>query len=124
MSALSDLRDEIKTDLQGLGFQAFEFLPERISPPSAMVAAGSPYIEGGEGLAFCELRVRHEITLVVRPGANDVETDNLDEMLTKAILAVKGLERVDQPVMLSSGNAQYLAVKMTVVHEIHIEQEG
>lgn len=124
MSQLQDLRDEIKADLAGLGIQVFEFLPERLSPPSAMVAAGSPYIEGGDGLAFCELRVRHEITLVVRPGANSVETDALDELLTKAIAAVKGLERVDQPVMLSSNNANYLAVKMTVLHEVHIEQEG
>lgn len=117
MNTLRSLRGEITTRLTEAGFSVLPFLPERIAPPVAIIAAGSPYLESGA--TYGTFETRFTVILVCATGTNETTTNALDDLLTAAIVSLDGagwgIERADQPTMLSHGNASYLTTNIDIV---------
>jgi len=115
MSVLTDFRTSITSALKGAGVQAFEFLPERINPPAAVVLPGSPYVEAGD--TFGTHKVTFTVSLIAGNGTNDAATAALDGLIQTAVLALWDVADTTEASGLyaySSNGAQYLAVDLTV----------
>ena len=120
MSSLATLRQDLKEGLEEQDLKAVEYLPERLSPPIALVSAGEPYIE--QGLTNCLFKVTLEVTLVAAKAVNEKATNALDEMIESAILATGDwfIDSINAPFILEANNAQYLACKVRLNQEIEI----
>lgn len=119
MNTLQALRGELAQTLESAGAHAMpvtDHLPDRIVPPAAFLVGGSPYLEGGD--VYGTFIVRHTVLIVVPSGPNESTTDALDELITASVVALDeagwAIERVDQPVMLSHGNAYFMSVHVDV----------
>ena len=118
--ALSELRQEVATALEGAGLKTVSYIPERISPPIVLISAGSPYVEE-QNTQFNTFLVRLELTIVAGTATNAVATDNLDGLIEQAIVCLGGWTvEVSQPFMLSANNANYLAARITITNTTEI----
>ncbi|KRB73077.1 hypothetical protein ASE01_20085 [Nocardioides sp. Root190] len=114
MSALSQLRTELRDKLTEADLFAFTIVPEKVTPPFVYAAPDEPYIsfEAGADLAFGEAVVRHRLGLVVAAGVNEVEADALDELLLK-VLAIDFsphvIDTVDEPGQIRVNQQTHLA---------------
>ncbi|MBB1482496.1 hypothetical protein H5392_01315 [Tessaracoccus sp. MC1865] len=124
MNTMRSLRASIKTALGDAGLPVEDHLPERISPPLVMLAAGSPYVEAGD--TYGSFNIRFTVVLVAAQGPNEVATSALDEHVTAALVALDNrgiaVERVDQPTMLAHGNTHFLSTTIDVLHSgVHVD---
>lgn len=114
--SLAQLRTGIADTLTAAGLEGFDHLPGRLPVPSAIVAAGTPYIEPGP--TFGSFTGRYDVVLVGSPGDNEKATDDLDEQLETALKALVGeqygIEQVSAPYALEANNATYPAVRITI----------
>ena len=126
MNTLKGLREDLQAALTGTGLQVLSHLPERITPPLSIVAAGSPYVEGGE--SFGSYTVRLTVVLVAPQGTNETVTHTLDALVAQALVALDasgwGLERVDTPMMLSHGGTHFLSTQIDVLRRVDGMDDG
>ncbi len=111
MNALKDLRGRISAALTAAGVTVYDHVPERPTPPAAVITPGVPYIAAGD--AFSTWRINLVVTLIARTATNTVATDALDSAITTAVLALDQVADVDTvgPYYAYSANgASYLAV--------------
>lgn len=120
MNTLRALRADLKEAMESSGATVVDHMPERLVPPTAIVVAGSPWVEDGD--TYGSFVVRYTVLLVCSQAPNAVVTDELDSALTAALVALDGgswaTERVDTPVMLSHANAHYLSVSVDVARTV------
>ena len=126
MNTLAVLRQDLSTVLETAGVRTHGFLPERIVPPLALLAAGSPYVEAGD--TFGSYVVRFTVVLVASQATNQVATTELDEAVTAALVALDNgkwdVERVDQPTMMQSSNTHYLSTTIDVLRKVEAVEDG
>lgn len=125
-NTLTGAREQLATLLTAGGLKALDHLPNRFTPPVALVTAGSPWVSNGETFGTFELR--YTVTLVAPPSVNDVTTDALDALVADALVALHeapdwGVDRVDEPHMLVANGAEYLAASLSVVTTTAIETD-
>lgn len=122
MSELMTVSNDIAQALKDAGLTAFPNLPDRITPPVAVVQAGSPFMESGD--SFGEFKTRWEITLIVPSGANAVATEKLYDLLEDSIVALvntkHSIAEVSKPYALEANNAVYVAVDLKVYNQVRI----
>lgn len=125
MNTLKALRADLGAAL-GSDVTVLDHLPERLPTPATFIAAGSPYIESGD--TFGSYKVRFTLIMVCGKGTNEVETEALDVEVARTVVALNtagwALERVDQPVMLAHGNANYLSTTVDVVRVVRGIDDG
>lgn len=116
MGALLTLRTELAELLAPLDLNTYTHLPGRAALPSAIVLAGSPYVESGQ--VFGEHFVRFEVHLSTAKGDNQSETTALDALVESAIplLVQDGwtVESLTQPFEFDINNGAALTVAITV----------
>jgi len=115
MSVLSDFKASVTTALRAAGVTSFEFLPERINPPAAVVLPGSPYVEAGD--VYGTHKVNATVSLVAGNGTNDTATAALDNLIGTAVLAlwdVADVTEVSDLYAYNANGAQYLAVDISI----------
>jgi len=116
MSTLSVLRTELADVLAALGVNVYSHLPGRAALPSAIVLAGSPYVEAGE--TFGTHNVRLEVWLSVDRGDNHSESTSVDALTESAVVALLGdgwtVESVSQPFQFEINNGAALTTAITV----------
>lgn len=127
MTTLKALRGDLDTVLEAAQIRTETHLPERVTPPLAIIGAGSPYVEPGD--TFGTFAVRFTIFLVAARAANETATDELDAMVLKAVDAIMGaggwgVARVDQPSMLEANGAHYLSTAMDVITQQRLEVDS
>lgn len=117
MNTFTQARAEIAAALNGIDLDVHEYMPERMSPPCALLTTGSPWVEDGE--QFGSFTVRYQVTIVAGTATNEVVTDRLDEHMAAAIVALDeadfGIARVDEPYGLQANNATYVAANISLV---------
>lgn len=117
MNTLKALRERITTALASSGVKVEDHLPERISPPLVMLAAGSPYLEAGN--TYGTFNIRFTVILVGAQGPNEVTTQALDDNVAAVLVALDAhdlaIERVDQPTMLAHSGTHFLSTTIDVV---------
>ena len=120
MSSLTNARIDAKETLERANINVSEFIPERITPPLAIISAGDPYVTQE---TFTDFTVRLKVTLVAATGTNEVTTSHLDELIETALfnLGDWGIGDVAEPVMVQANNAQYLSTTMVISKTFEIE---
>ena len=126
MNTLAVLRQDLTASLVTGDLRVVDHLPERIVPPLALLAAGSPYVEAGD--TFGSYVVRFTVVLVASQATNQVATTELDEAVTAALVALDNgnwaIERVDQPTMMQSSNTHYLSTTIDVLRKVTGMDDG
>lgn len=121
--SLKSNRNQVAAALTAAGVPAFDHLPARISPPCAVIAGADPYLTK-EGAPIGGVRVRLEVRLMVRPGANDVVVDDLDDLIETVYTTVENttwaVRDVSQPYSLVVGQSSFLAVTVTIDDDIKL----
>lgn len=116
MSTLKALRTELADLLAGLGVNVYAHLPGRAALPSAIVMAGSPYVEHGP--QFGTHTVRLEVWVSAARGDNESESESNDTLTENAILALLTdewvIETVSQPFQFEINNGVTLTTAITV----------
>lgn len=120
MSTLGLLRDEITVTLSVMDLNVYTHLSGRAALPSAMVLAGSPYVESGQ--TFNSHLVRFEVWLSAEKGDNDSETDMADELLETAMGLLQGdgwtVEQISQPFEFATNNGHAFTTSITVTSDV------
>lgn len=122
MSTLGNLREDLRTSLEGLDLYTYSHLPGAAAFPSAVILAGSPYVEPDE--TFGGRIVRLEVWLSAEKGNNGSETDQADELIQRAIDAIENydspltdgwvVEGVSQPFSWEINNGKAFTASITV----------
>ncbi|MGC5584149.1 hypothetical protein [Ornithinimicrobium sp. W1665] len=125
MNTLRALREDLQAVLAPIG-TVLDHLPERITPPVAIIAAGSPYVEAGE--TFGSWSVRFTVVLVASQGTNQTATRQLDHVVAATAVALDqgawDVERIDQPTMLGHAGTHFLSTTVDVARTVDTITDG
>ena len=112
---------EARTALAGIltsaGLRVSPFVPDRITPPLAVLEPSGDWVVSGE--TFASFRVGFDVTLIVQTAANETVSSNLDDLVDSTLDAISGASgfyasQVSAPTLLSVQNAEYLSTTITV----------
>jgi hypothetical protein len=121
MNVITTAKADLAEALVDEGIKAEYFIPSRITPPLAIISPDSTYVAQGDTFASFELGV--EITLVAQTASNPKAQEELDDAIVTAISAIPASWRINdvaQPFALSTGNAEFLATRMSLTTQITI----
>jgi hypothetical protein len=121
MNVLTQAKYDLAESLDDAGIKAEYYIPPRITPPLAIISPDAVYVRQGD--TFSSFEVGLEITLVAQTASNPKATESLDDALVLAIGAIPAtwtIQSVEQPFALNTGNAEYLATKISVTGQITI----
>lgn len=123
MNSLKILRAELTDVLESTNLECYDHLPRRVNPPIGIILAGSPYLE--QGSTFGSFQVNYNVLILTKPGANAVQTDEIDKLTTAAIVALANsgwaVETVSQPTYEELNGVAYLGVIINVSKPSHID---
>lgn len=110
-------RTALASTLNGAGIRAFATVPERVSPPMAVIEPSSDWVVSGD--TFGSYRVGFTVTLIVQHAANATVSDALDNLVDSTLDAIAGAAgfytaAVTAPDILAVQNAEYLSTTLTV----------
>lgn len=116
-------RAALETLFDTAGFNVSAFVPDRITPPLAIIAPAGDWVVSGD--TFGLFRIGFDVTLVTQTASNAKVTDELDQMVDDAIAAVTNATgfycgSVASPSYLSAQNAEFLSTSMTVYQNIKL----
>lgn len=121
VTTLEQLRRDTAARLTTAGVPAYGHVPERLTPPAAIVLPDQPYVSGDEAdeLTMCgTFRVRLRVALLGARGTNELAADQLDELVVKAVteLDAGGFSRltVAEPAELELNGATYLGTVISL----------
>lgn len=117
MTSLKEVKADLAGFLSAAGLNAKPTVPERVTPPVAVVQAGSIYVQRGG--TFTTDLVSLEVVLVAGKATNATSENKLDDMINTTITALKDVDEleayeVQQPFELQTSGASFLAVIVTV----------
>lgn len=110
-------RTALSALIENAGVRCVDYIPERITPPIAVMEPTSDWISSGE--AFGEWRIGYDVTLVTQTASNGKATGTLDEMVEDVLNEVADAPgfyagSVSNPQVLAVNNAEYLSVALTI----------
>jgi hypothetical protein len=116
-------RAALETLFDTAGFTVKAFVPDRITPPMAIITPAGNWVESAD--TFASFRIGFDVTLITQTASNAKVTDELDQMVDDAIAAVTVAPgfycgSVGAPTYLSVQNAEFLSVAMTVYQNIKL----
>jgi len=125
MSTLGGLRTVILDALDSLDVQSYDHVPPRLVPPAVVVIPGSPYLEAGD--VFGTWTIRHTVAVVAGRGTNERVTEDVDELITRAVCALTeasiGVEQVSTLYSYEANGGQFLAADITTITTDYLERE-
>jgi len=118
MSFLSDARVSLKALLEGGGYRAYDYRPDRLSPPAAVIEYGDPYLVPGQ--TFREWSVSLQLVAIVAPATNQKSTELLDEAIADLVELLRGEWTVQsvRPVFTDVGDKAYLAAEIQIQNQL------
>lgn len=119
MNALAQTRLDVATVLTAAGVNASDSMPDRITPPVAVIKAGDPYLD--EGKTFTDTAINLTIQVIASNGTNAVMQDALDDAICAVVTALKADQwtvKVGAPYALQTGTAEYPAVDIGITNWI------
>jgi len=110
---LAAAREELRLQLVAAGMTVYDYIPERITPPVAVIEPGGTYVAGGQ--TFCEFEVGLQVILLASTATNEVATSELDQYICDVLDQVDtfDLEAVAQPSAFEVSNATYLGTRIS-----------
>lgn len=128
-NTLAVLKESVKDALSGLGFTVYDTVPERAQPPLAIVQpnpGGYISIAGEEEKTFCETHVVSlQVTLAVGKGTNKKASEDIDELIVKAVLALSDwtVTDVTAPQLMTIANTNSQIMMSVLFIEINTNLE-
>lgn len=126
MNKIQDVKDAIKSALiLGGVTKVYTYLPERPTPPCAMIEPDIAFLTYNEGAYGDFVTSNWKIRLMVPVGANDKETTVLDDYIDDLLPVLWehtdcNLLNVEKPFITEANNASYL----TTFLNIQIDMQG
>jgi len=114
-------KQEFQLDLDALGINVLEYVPERIVPPIVIINVASNYLTPNSLSKEYEMNL--ELVAVAATATNKQASEKLDELIEAVILALPAyaqLLRVASPYNLQTNNAEYLAANIYITLQITI----
>jgi hypothetical protein len=110
-------RDALLAVLTTAGIRASEVVPDRITPPLAVLQPAGDWVSAGT--TFGEFRLGFDVTVIVQTAANAVVSSAMDEAVDAVLTAVSNAQgfyvgAVSAPTLLSVQNAEFLSATLTV----------
>ncbi|MFC9846650.1 hypothetical protein ACFWFF_37585 [Streptomyces sp. NPDC060223] len=122
MPALTDLRAEVVEVLQAADINAVANVPDRLSPPLAIVTPGVPYV--GTINQFGKYQVNIQVLLVTGTGTNLAITEALDTAIETAVVALDeaeyDLQQVGEPTGFDINGATYLGALIAITTSVSL----
>ena len=85
---ITEARQDVKAALEAVpGLNVYEFVPERITPPVAIVTPDDTYVQPGRVLGEFEVGLR--VRLYAKTATNKVVTQALDELIVNVVNALR-----------------------------------
>lgn len=120
-------RQSIVTALQAAGVTAFDDWAPRVTPYSATVVPGYPYISTGSPgeLPFGHAVVNHRVVIIGGKGTVTVQTEKVGDLVLRVLAALPGRwDEVSEPYLTNvSALGDVLAIDVTVPTAFKIPQE-
>ncbi len=112
-----EARAALETLLNDAGFNVSAFVPERITPPIAVMEPSGDWITSGD--TFGAYRVGFDVTLITQTASNAKVTDEIDQQVDDFLTAIANASgfycgSASAPTYLSVQNAEFLSVTLTV----------
>lgn len=124
MSALQDAREAMAELLASEldGAQSFPFMPDRFTPPAAIILPGAPYLTSSG--TFGTFTLGLEVIVVANATVNETGANALDQLVDDATVALVNagisVSEVSEPWQMSSQNAKYLAATITTSQPVSL----
>lgn len=113
---ITQARKDVAAALAGIeGLQVFEFIPQKMSAPAAVVTPGGPYVVPGQ--VFGEFQIAIQVRLFAKSGTNQVITEGLDALIVSVCSALHefGVVQVDRPgIDAESYDTAHLVTDITI----------
>jgi hypothetical protein len=114
---IAESRTALAAIITSAGVTCLGYVPERVTPPIAVVEPSSDWVSTGE--VFGEYQIGYDVTLVTQTASHSKATSLLDEMLEDVLVAVGNATgfhtgSVSAPTILQISNAEYLSVALTI----------
>lgn len=111
---ITQFRADVAADLAELGITTYDFIPESMVAPAAVITPGSPYVVPGQVLA--EVEVTLNVRVYSGAGTNEAVTQALDELIVNVLNALRsyGTPSVGQPGIDRSYQQPYLVADITI----------
>lgn len=114
---IAEARTALADTLESAGLRVSPFVPERITPPLAVLEPSGDWVAGGD--TFGSFRVGFDVTLIVQTAANETVSSALDSLVDDTLSAISGAagfyaSAVSAPTLLSVQNAEFLSTTITV----------
>lgn len=117
MSVLATVQGALADALgDALACKSFDYIPERLIAPCAIVVPGSPWVTSGN--VFGSFLVTFDVDVVVQTAANTTKTKDLTDRIEEAIVTLvnEGYSVIDvaQPSVLEANGAPYMSTTLQV----------
>lgn len=98
------------------------YVPQRMTPPVAIITTGNPYLESGA--TYGTFVVRWQITLVFPTASADVSDEAMDNLVDDVVVLLVnnkyGVDNVSAPFAMEANNTQYLAITVSTNKQINL----
>lgn len=118
---LGAIRTDVADRLIAVGIKAIDYTSEVITPPSAAVVPGQPYLTwGDDGSTFSEPVLVHiDVLLIVSREVNKKAAKDVDELVTKALGALLAepsydVTEVSQPGVVNLSGSKFMGSVITI----------
>jgi len=110
-------RTALANILTAAGLRVFAFVPERATPPMAILTPSGDWVASGE--TFGAFRLGFDVNLLVANAANETMITALDTLVDSTLTAISNASgfyaaQVGAPVMQDISGADYLSTTITV----------
>lgn len=117
MTTLREIREALTSVLEPVSAPVVGAMPDRFTPPIAILVPGSPYVESGS--EFGSYLVRHRVVVIAGIGEAAPTAQRLDALIEQTaaeIFDASGfyLESIDQPTLYVHGQSTYLSCVVNV----------
>lgn len=123
MTSLSQSRNELMGVLSTLGVPVIPHLPDRFTPPIAILVQGSPYVEAGP--TFGTSTIRFTLVIIAGQGQNEIVTKELDALIERTLIEVTDseqyfVETIHQPALYKHGQATFLSCPIDIRIDVRL----
>jgi hypothetical protein len=117
-TTLSELRRDTAQRLTDAGVPGYGYVPERVTPPAAVVLPDEPYLASDDTSMCGTFRARLRVVVLGGIGTNELAADQLDQLVVTAVTELDrgGFEAltVSEPAEVELNGAGYLGTVISV----------
>lgn len=126
LSTLGALRTAMVDALTEAGIKAYEYVPDNVNPPVALVVPADPYVTAGdEATAFAyPYRVNVTVVLLASKGTNKAAQNKIDSMVESALEALEDwdINEVSAPLEMNVKGVQFAGIAISLFQNTNLKE--